>query len=210
MLLSKKTLTKAAGLFLGAALLAPTAPATAAPLTDEERQYLLDHLERTQAFLLKTLEGVSDEQWSYKPAEDRWSIAQTMEHIVLSEAFIRDAVVKLMETPATEEQKAAGGGKEDQVLNFIVDRSQKFQAPDPLAPPAELGNLKEAQKRFKKERAKTRKLAKKGGDLRNFVGPHPAFKDLDAYGWMLFLSGHTERHIQQIREIQSGPGYPES
>ena len=47
-------------------------------------------------------------------------------------------------------------------------------------------------------------------DLRAFAGPHPAFEMLDAYDWLLFLSGHTERHTLQIQEVKADPGFPKS
>jgi len=31
---------------------------------------------------------------------------------------------------------------------------------------------------------------------------------LDAYQWILLLSGHTERHTLQILEVKADPKYP--
>ncbi len=40
------------------------------------------------------------------------------------------------------------------------------------------------------------------------AGEHPAFGNLDAIGWVYFLSGHTERHTLQIEEVKAAPGFP--
>jgi len=184
--------------------------ASADSLTNQERQRLLNHLDKTKAMFLASVNGLSEDQWTFKAAEDRWSIAECAEHIARSEAFIREAVEGFMAEPTSAEMLAKAGGKEDQVLAMIVDRSQKFQAPAPLTPAEGLGTPKKIVKEFKKQRSKTAKLARKGGDLKSFAGPHPAFEELDGYSWLLFLSGHTERHILQIEEIKDAEGYPQA
>jgi DinB superfamily len=37
---------------------------------------------------------------------------------------------------------------------------------------------------------------------------HPVFKDLDAYQWLIFTSGHSARHTAQINEVKEAPEYP--
>ncbi len=45
-------------------------------------------------------------------------------------------------------------------------------------------------------------------DLRGHGAPHPVFKMLDGYQWVLLLSGHSARHTAQIEEVKAGAGYP--
>jgi hypothetical protein len=45
-------------------------------------------------------------------------------------------------------------------------------------------------------------------DLHGHSAPHPAFKMLDGYQWMLLLSGHSARHTAQINEVKESQGYP--
>ena len=61
---------------------------------------------------------------------------------------------------------------------------------------------------FQAARAKNLELIHSRDDLRDLSGQHPAFKEVDAYGWFLFLSGHTARHTAQIEEVKASPGYP--
>ena len=49
---------------------------------------------------------------------------------------------------------------------------------------------------------------KQVGDLRGHAAPHPAFRMLDGYQWILLLSGHAARHTAQIEEVKRAPGYP--
>jgi hypothetical protein len=45
-------------------------------------------------------------------------------------------------------------------------------------------------------------------DLHGHGGPHPVFKMLDGYQWLLLLSGHSARHTAQIEEVKASAGYP--
>jgi hypothetical protein len=170
---------------------------------------LLDHLERSERLFLASVAGLTPEQWQFKPAPDRWSVAETAEHIARSEGFVRGAVEGFLAAETAPELLEKSHGKEETVLKFIVDRSQKFKAPEGLATDGQARPPKEILKDFRKERSKTEKLVhKESKELWNHAGEHPAFQELDAYGWLLFLSGHTERHTLQIREIKADPGFP--
>lgn len=164
---------------------------------------LVKELQRTEAKLLKTVEGLSDAQWKYKPAPDRWSIAECFEHITAAEPFIRELVVKSLETPAKE-----GSNKDELVSKAIVDRSHKFKAPEPLIPTNKYATPAEAIAAFRKERAETIKLAGGDANFRTHGADHFAFGPLDSAGWMLFLSGHSERHTLQIEEVMKLEGFP--
>ena len=105
-----------------------------AEVTKADRDKLVDHLKKTEAAFLKSIDGVSDAQWTWKAAPDRWSVAETAEHITKSEDLLRGMAEGTMKTPATPEVLAKTKGKEEVILKAIPDRSQKFKAPEPLVP----------------------------------------------------------------------------
>lgn len=178
------------------------------PMTAEEKQALLDHLDRTAANFRKSIEGVSEAQWTFKPAPDRWSLAECAEHIVSSESFIRERFAPSLETPASAEL-LAGARREQQIEKLVTDRTTKFNAPEPLVPSQKYRTAAEALAAFDAERQKTIELARSSGDLRSFAMASPS-GPLDAYGWFTFLSSHTARHTQQIEEVKTAAGYPAS
>lgn len=199
---------KSFSLILALVLLVAT-PAFASdpvPATDQEK--LIQHLERTREKFLKSVEGLSEAQWNYKAAPEKWSIAQCAEHIAAAEPFIRGVIAKALETPLEADQKMSELVKDDVVQTMIVDRSKKFSAPEPLVPVNRFASPDAAVESFRKERAETLKLAGSDADLRKHAGKHPGFGMLDTYGWLLFLSGHSERHTLQIEEVKASPGYP--
>lgn len=193
-----------------AAMAALLVQGTAARTTnDVDRKALLDHLDRTQKAFLASIEGVSDAQWSWKAASDRWSIAEVSEHITAAESFLRDIVTtQVMKEPATPELLEKTRGRDAFILQGIPDRSQKFQAPEPLRPTGRWKSKPEVVDVFKTERSTTAKLAGDGQkDLRAYA-MSGAGGDLDAYQWLLFISAHTERHTKQIEEVKTVAGYP--
>ncbi len=197
------------GLLVMASLVVATgAPLRAESLTKAERERLVNHLQKTRQFLLDEVVGLSEAQANFKPAEDRWSVAECAEHITLSEDFLRGAVGQAMQAPAAPERKEELKGKEDQVLQFVTDRSQKFQAPEPLRPTGRWDSLEAIIEVFKASRKKTLDYAHgTQEDLHSHIVAFPT-GDMDAYQFLLFLSGHTERHTLQIQEVKAHADFP--
>src|ERR1700751_2886252 len=77
----------------GAAVAQPT-------LTPEERAAALKSLQATHDAFLQSIAGLSEKQWKFKPAPDRWSIAEVSEHITVAEGMILGLVQeKIMSGP---------------------------------------------------------------------------------------------------------------
>ncbi|HEV7764332.1 MAG TPA: DinB family protein [Thermoanaerobaculia bacterium] len=173
-----------------------------------DKEKLVQELERTRAKFLKSVEGLSEAQWNYKAAPERWSIAQCAEHIAAAESFIRGYVGQALTTPLAADQSKAELVKDELVQKMIVDRSKKFSAPEPLVPTSRFASPAETVATFEKERAETIKLAQSDADFRAHAAQHPGFGMLDTYGWLLFLSGHSERHTLQIEEVKASADFP--
>lgn len=187
-------------------LFAATLAFAAEPMTDAERAELVAHLERTGAKFEKSIEGLTDAQWHYKSAPDRWSPAEVAEHIATAEPFIRGAIEPMMKQEASAELLASA--RKDSIDQMVIDRSKKFQAPEPLKPANKYKTPAEALAAFRAERQKTIDFVKTGGDFRLHAMQNPAAGPLDGYGWVKFLSAHSERHTLQIEEVKADAGYP--
>lgn len=181
----------------------------AGDLDPASRKTLLDHLNTSSQQFHDSLKGLTSEQWNYKPAPEVWSIAECAEHIVLTEDLLRDMIAnKILASPASPERIAERKPNDEKVLKMITDRSTKAKAPEVLRPTKQFPTPDAALKEFDERRAKTIALAKDRDDLREHAAPHFVFKELDAYQWLLYLSGHTMRHTAQILEVKASPGYP--
>ncbi len=180
----------------------------AAPASTESGR-LVRHLEATRLAFLEAVAGLTDSQWSFKASADRWSVAECAEHIAASEDFIFEMVTaKVMKSPAGAVEKRQAAGKDDQVLKFLADRAKKFQAPEPVRPSGRWSSREAVIRSFQQSRARTLDFAGTAAGLRDHAAAHPAFQMLDAYGWLLFLSAHSERHVAQIHEVKAAPDFP--
>jgi hypothetical protein len=195
----------------GCVIAQPAQPAQPGqPLQQGERDRAMSHLHATRKLFLDSVAGVTPEQWSWKPAPDVWSIAEVAEHIAISEQSIFQLVKKIVSGPeANAEQLAKTKGKDEKVLAGLVDRSTKFQAPEFLRPVHRWSNAADLVAQFKRDRDSTIEYVQTTQDaLRAHAVPHPALQMLDSYQWILLISAHSERHVLQLNEVKTKPGFP--
>ncbi len=183
---------------------------TAATLTSDERKEAIKHLEETRKNFLDSVKDLSEVQWKFKAAPDRWSVAEVAEHIAVSEETLMGLVAeRIMKSPATPEKKEAAKGKDARLRNQVVDRSTRVQAPEMLKPTNRWATQAELVKSFNASRDKTiNYIQTTQEDLRSHFGPHPILGDLDAYQWITLISAHCARHTDQIKEVKADPNFP--
>lgn len=192
---------------LSNAVLAQSAPTA---LTADERKEAVKYLEETRKNFLESVKGLSEAQWKFKAAPEKWSIAEAAEHIAVSEETLMSLVTdRIMKSPAAPEKKEAAKGKEKLLPAMLTDRSSKFQAPEMLKPTNRWTNQADLAKSFNASRDKTIAYVNTSqDDLRSHFGPHPVLKDLDAYQWIFLIAGHSARHTAQINEVKADPNFP--
>jgi len=189
-------------------LLATVCVASAQTLTQAERDRAINHLQTTRRAFLDATKGLSEAQWNFKQAPDRWSVAECAEHIALAEDFLFKIVTdQVMKAPAPAERKEDIKTVDQWVLTAIPDRTNKAKAPEPLVPKARW-SPKDTVQHFLDSRATTLKFLETTPDLRAHAIDTPMGKTLDGYEWILFISAHTERHLAQIKEVKADPNFP--
>ena len=190
--------------------LAGAASVKAQDISQVDKDRALQYLESTKKGVLDATKGLSEAQWNFKPAPDRWSVAQVMEHLAAAEDMLRGMTQEQMKTPVVpvrdqEETKKADEG----VLAMVPDRSHKAQAPEPLQPTNRFGSPSAAQKHFVESRAVTEEYLKNATGLRVHLSDSPLGK-LDGYEWVLLIAAHSERHTKQMLEVKADPNFPKS
>jgi len=200
--------------FVFALALASIAQTTATPapttLSAEEREAALKSLQATHDAFLQSIAGLSEKQWRFKPAPDRWSVAEVSEHITVAESAIFGMIQgKIMTSPAEPAKRAEVAGKDETILKMVPDRSHKVQAPEFLQPTGRWATQAELAKTFEDSRKATMDYVRTtNDDLRDHFGPHPLLGPMDAYQWILLISAHSERHTKQIEEVKADPNFP--
>ncbi|MFY9552018.1 MAG: DinB family protein [Thermoanaerobaculia bacterium] len=195
--------------FLGSLVLAAcAAAATAQSLTPADRQTAIDYLEKTKKGVITATSGLSEAQWTFKSAPDRWSVAEVVEHIAAAEDFVRGNVEEQVLKAPARTQPADVAAIDVFVMQAVADRTKKVDAPGPLRPTNRFGSPEAALTHFTESREKTEKLLKTRPDLREHATDSPLGKQLDAYEWILFAGAHSERHTKQIEEVKADPNFP--
>jgi len=59
--------------------------ARSSPQARHDKEYLISLLEDTMRDYLAVTSRATDAQWQFRPAPDRWSLAEVTEHLILSE-----------------------------------------------------------------------------------------------------------------------------
>lgn len=181
----------------------------AAPLSQQDRDALIKDLETSRNVFLNAIADVKTEaQWNYKPAPDRWSVAECAAHIIAAEQYFRDNIAAALKTPAlpAAQQSAAGDGA---IAKMVRDRSQRFQAPAQIEPTGKAVPKAQAIKDFEATRARSLQYVRTTQDpLREHGSGAPM--NVTAYQLVLMMSGHTERHTAQLLEVKASPGYPKN
>ena len=195
-------------------LMAAAAGAHGQTISQDDRQKLINHLERTRNGVVEATRGLSDAQLNFKAGPFRWSVAQCVEHISLSEGFLfRIGTEQALKAPVQATRKTPQQITEGDVfiLKNIPDRSSRFQAPEPVRPSKQssTAGAQQGLARFLSDRGRTLEFVKgTQEDLRGRCIDSPFLKCMDTYQWILMLSAHTERHLAQLLEVKADPGFP--
>jgi uncharacterized damage-inducible protein DinB len=178
----------------------------AGPLNPAECSTLFASLDKSAQVVLAALDGVSDAQWKFKPAPDRWSIAECAEHIVTADPamfnFASQQLLK-MAPPADAKHRT-----DEEALAPTLDRDKKVKTAEFLEPKGRLSDRAASIEAFRKSRDRIVEYVKATqDDLRAHGFPSPNGY-VDGYQFLLTIAAHGERHAAQIAEVKADPAYP--
>jgi Tfp pilus assembly protein PilV len=179
-------------------------------MTTAERAHAIQLLQDSQKEFLSYVDGLTDEQWNWKSAPERWSVGETAEHIMLAEGLLFSAVQGAVASPVNPDWETKTKGKTEFIEKVMVDRSHKATAPEQIVPHGKLTREETIQK-YKEGRARTMKFAEETQVAlkeHTFEHPFPVFGTLNAYQWLIYIPLHNMRHDQQIAEVKASPGFP--
>lgn len=173
-------------------------------------------LDETRRRLLAGVESLTDEQAAFRPSPERWTAAEIVEHLSISEEQSVRLLHKLLGR-AEGDGAAAATTTTGEPVAFVpfsiaefVERSrgEKFEAPEVVRPKGG-ANLRDSLARLEGSRAALRELRARveSRDCRALKFPHPLFGPLNLYEWLAFIGAHEERHLAQLEALKSSDGF---
>jgi uncharacterized damage-inducible protein DinB len=179
-------------------------------ITASERELVLKNLTDSRQRLLRATQGLSREQLNFRPAPDRWTVAENLEHLTFVEGRLLKLIQKTIVEGPSPSKRSAITVSEAAFVDDIAGRITRFQAPEPVRPSGRWPD-DELLKEFETTRQQTLEFARStDADLRTHFFTHPRFGDLDLYQWLLLIGAHCDRHRAQSEEVMATPGYPKS
>jgi beta-alanine degradation protein BauB len=169
-------------------------------LSMTEREAILGTFAKAQRELLDLVASTPDELWAKKPAPDRWSVAEIVEHIATAEPMLFGMSQQALAAPADPNWALAEGKMSpDAFLGMLQNRSKKFQAPEPIQPKGGWSRA-DALAKFGAARAVTAEFVRRTElPIKKHVGAGPA-GSMTVHQMLILIGGHNLRHNAQIRE----------
>jgi hypothetical protein len=168
------------------------------------REDVVARLHDSRELLREAVASLPQLAWAPRGNAGAWGAGEIVEHLALTEwAVVEFVRGSLLTWPCHDPAIALPSDAE--VLRAAADRTVPLEAPERLRPagqgarPAALWAGVEAARDAAVALATAHAEA-----LRARTAPHPHFGQLDGAQWLLFLAGHAERHVAQLRALVAG------
>ena len=165
---------------------------------------VLDYLADSDRVLDDTLAGVPATVRGARPAPERWSAAEIVEHL----GVVESAIVSLL-AQQVDAARANGLGAEQATepvvptvpIARLLDRDAKLVASERSQPKPGV-DCTAAREAYRATRKRLRAFveASDGLALGEVIVQNPVLGPLNVYQWIVFLGAHEQRHAAQIRE----------
>ena len=184
-----------------------TAPLFAAPMSQMDREHLQVHFEMTTQMVAELVRGLSPAQLEYKASPDRWSIREVVSHLAVAEPdYWRELQKAVKAAPDMKEKKSQATDAD--VMWYGIDRVVHTKTGGGHEKVETYKDLGEALGKFQALRSTMIEYIKTTDDDLRAHSFGEYGEVIDSWQWMLEISTHSERHINQIREIKNDPNFP--
>lgn len=160
--------------------------------------------------LCEQVKVLTEGQLSFRPAPDKWSIGEILDHLCLAEQSISRTLSKILQVAAGRGLIGEAGPEESTPHRIDLEiYNQAVAAPDSVRPSPErpldqlLSNLGESRQRLLEVASRV-----DGRMVTNVVIRHFQLGELDFYQWLALEAAHESKHLAQICRIKSHPGFP--
>jgi DinB superfamily len=177
----------------------------------EERQYLVNLLEGSMSKFERSIANLGENQLNFRPKQGKWTIAECIEHITLTEQSFPKIVETELAKPAEPSRRSEIKISNESIRKRLNFRLFKANSPEKWQPTHQFGTTETALTLLRGQRQATIAYIKTTeDDLRHHFWRHMATGVVDLYQTLIVLSAHLERHTKQIEAIKSARRFPKN
>jgi len=166
---------------------------------DPTMTMLFAGLDSARDALRRAVGAVQPERRGERPAPERWSVSEILEHLNLVESAVTSMLTRAIDDPSASQ---TGGDTEPLDEARLLDRTRRIETIDRARPFRGL-DWRQAWNELTETRRELVGVVSStdAATLRRVRAPHFVFGNLDGLDWVRFLAGHEERHAAQILEV---------
>lgn len=166
---------------------------------------------RDREALIDFLANYTDAQASWEPPDGEWSIAQGVEHILLTDAYAREGLLKTLgEAENTDVWDNSPEHPEKLSSDQLRRREQgAVPSPDHLLP-KENRLLSEMIPHLMPSREESNAALSpyRGRELEKLIPPVRRYGEMNVYDRMFYMGIHDALHMEQMERVTKANGFP--
>ena len=161
--------------------------------------------------LVQFLEGVSETQAKWQPPDGEWSILQGLEHVMLTETFVRTNLSNAISKAEAAQDWNTEPENPTKMTPEALRRREQGQvlAPDVLEPQGQREFQGMTQELIAdRETSREAFIQYRSTDLSRLVLSHPVYGDRNLYDIIEYSGIHDYLHCEQMQRVTRSPNYP--
>jgi hypothetical protein len=161
--------------------------------------------------LIAFLDGITEAQARWRPPDGEWSILEGLEHVMLTETYMRNNLLRLLRD--AEAHSAWDNAPENPIkmsAEALRRREQGFVgAPEELEPQGGR-DFQEMRLQLLSDRETSQEAlaAFRQRDLSRLVLSHPRYGQRHVYDVIEYSGIHDYLHCEQMQRVTRSPDYP--
>jgi hypothetical protein len=165
-----------------------------------ELKVLYGGLEERKQLLLERIRSLTEAQLNFRPGQDRWTVLQILQHMVIAERGMRLSEKELRDNPLRTLLKP---GKLVDVVRGVLEKDIPVDVPHASLNPDEKPHLDEIVALWEKERPALRELLEsiKREAIDHVMFSHPAAGPITAVQMLGLAIAHFDTHERAIDRL---------
>ncbi|MEQ9308466.1 MAG: DinB family protein [Balneolaceae bacterium] len=172
-----------------------------AQTSEADKEFVIKYLTATHQNIVNTVNELSDEAWNYIPEAGGWSVANALEHILVTEgAFTEMAQGTIAQAEVTNTDLS---GSDGMLIGNLANRGTKVTTAPQFEPSGRWDSKADMLDALEESRNNLIEfISFNDANFRNYKASLP-FGEVDIVQLLLVISAHSQRHTFQMQEVLS-------